>query len=388
MSIIKVPMFHDSHNHVALNIALNNSLDARNISYEEAMEAISKMPESEINIITGWMFYDFNKNDLESLPPVFICDNFLHAFFLNSKAKNMIRPKYPRVAKNIEDTHWVEKFLPRILSIISELKEITNENIVEYFDSLYKKGVYSIEDMLAPNGEFIEQIIKAGYEDKCKFWMAPGFYKQCEEKYKSKVEGIKLFLDGALTPETASISGYCSESEGMLIHNDNELLELLRFVESENKKVAVHSVGYGGIEQLLRVLENNNIKIPLIRLEHAMFITKEQAFRAKRIGIILSMQPNFSYDSIVFKKTIKEETLSKNNPFRMLIDEVGFEPGKNLIFSSDGMPSGIEFAVQQALFPPYKNQKLTIKELVSGYSIKRARDISLKIENKNVSIIN
>jgi predicted amidohydrolase YtcJ len=388
MEIIKVPMFHDNHNHVALNIALNNSLDARDKTYKEVIDTISKMSEFEINIVSGWMFYDFDRNDLEGLPPVLICDNFLHAFFLNKKAKEKIKPKYPKVAENIENRYWVEKFLPLILSIISDLKGITDKSILEYFEFLESKGVYSVEDMLCPNGNFIDQIQNTKYKDRCKFWMAPEFYRQCSQEHKNKISGIKLFLDGALTPETASISGYNSGSSGMLINTDSELLELLIYIESENKNTAIHSVGDGAIEQLLRILENNNINISLIRLEHAMFITKEQAFRAKTLGIVLSMQPNFSYDSIVFKKTIKEETLSKNNPFRMLIDEVGFKPGKDLIFSSDGMPSGMEFAVKCALFPPYKNQQLTLEELIAGYSIKDAKELTLKIENREVSIIN
>ena len=388
MSIVKIPMVHDSHNHVALNIALTNSLNARDISYNEAIAAIAQMPENEINIVSDWMFYDFDRNDLESLPPVFICDTFLHTFFLNQKAKDMIRPKYPKVSKNIENSKWVEKFLPRILSIISDIKGISEKNIFDYFNFMEKEGVYSVEDMLSPNAKFIDQINNTKFKDRCKFWMAPIFYRQCPDKYKKYISGVKLFLDGALTPETASITGYFSGSSGMLIHTDNELVELLRFVESEKKNVAIHSVGDRGIEQLLNILEKNKLNIPLIRIEHAMFITKKQAKRAKKLGLTLSMQPNFSYDSIVFKKTIKEEVLSKNNPFRMLIDEVGYEPGNNLIFSSDGMPSGIKFAVQCALFPPYKNQRLTLEELIAGYSIKGAKEINLKIENKTVSYVN
>ncbi len=60
MSIVKIPMIHDSHNHVALNIALTNSLNARDISYNNAIAAIAQMPENEINIVSDWMFYDFD----------------------------------------------------------------------------------------------------------------------------------------------------------------------------------------------------------------------------------------------------------------------------------------------------------------------------------------
>ena len=61
--------------------------------------------------------------------------------------------------------------------------------------------------------------------------------------------------------------------------------------------------------------------------------------------------------------------LLRNNPFRMLIDQAGFEPGQDLIFGSDGMPHGIEYALQWSLFPLYPGQRLTVDELVTGYGV-------------------
>ena len=52
----------------------------------------------------------------------------------------------------------------------------------------------------------------------------------------------------------------------------------------------------------------------------------------------------------------------------MLIDEVGFVPGEDLVFGSDGMPHGAEYALQMALFPPMPSQKLALDEFVAGYA--------------------
>ena len=52
---------------------------------------------------------------------------------------------------------------------------------------------------------------------------------------------------------------------------------------------------------------------------------------------------------------------------RMLIDEVGFEPGKDLIFGSDGMPHGAEQALRAAFFPPFPSQRLIYEEFVAAY---------------------
>jgi hypothetical protein len=51
----------------------------------------------------------------------------------------------------------------------------------------------------------------------------------------------------------------------------------------------------------------------------------------------------------------------------MLIDRAGFVPGKGLIFGSDGMLHGVEYALQWSLFPLYPGQRLTAEELVAGY---------------------
>jgi hypothetical protein len=56
-----------------------------------------------------------------------------------------------------------------------------------------------------------------------------------------------------------------------------------------------------------------------------------------------------------------------NNPFRMLIDRCGFRPGEDLVFGSDGMPHGIEFALQWSLFPRYEAQRMEVDEVLAGY---------------------
>ena len=51
----------------------------------------------------------------------------------------------------------------------------------------------------------------------------------------------------------------------------------------------------------------------------------------------------------------------------MLIDDAGFVCGEDLIFGSDGMPHGIEFALKQSLFPSLESQRLSLDEFRAGY---------------------
>ncbi len=50
----------------------------------------------------------------------------------------------------------------------------------------------------------------------------------------------------------------------------------------------------------------------------------------------------------------------------MLMDQAGFRCGEDLIFGSDGMPHGVEYALQWSLFPAHPGQRLTVDELVEG----------------------
>jgi hypothetical protein len=55
----------------------------------------------------------------------------------------------------------------------------------------------------------------------------------------------------------------------------------------------------------------------------------------------------------------------------MLIDRVGFTPGVDLYFGSDGMPHGAHEALRQSLFPRggHADQVLRLDEFVAGYCL-------------------
>jgi hypothetical protein len=73
----------------------------------------------------------------------------------------------------------------------------------------------------------------------------------------------------------------------------------------------------------------------------------------------------------------------------MLIDEARFVPGKDLLFGSDGMPHGAQYALESALFPPFPGQELTLDEFVAGYCMPGFEegfiDISIDDEERTVT---
>ncbi len=160
-----------------------------------------------------------------------------------------------------------------------------------------------------------------------------------------------------------------------------------------DKPVAIHAIGDMATEQAVRCLDHlkqDSGKLPpLIRLEHCQFISHDTAQKAKAVGIVLSMQPNFNYDSIQYSDRLPKSFCKKNNPFRMLVDQAGFIPGKDLILGSDGMPHGAEYALNQSLFPPFEVQELTLDEFIAGYCMADMKNghIEIHIDNKKSNVV-
>jgi predicted amidohydrolase YtcJ len=121
------------------------------------------------------------------------------------------------------------------------------------------------------------------------------------------------------------------------------------------------------IDQVVAAVSRLERRPQQIRMEHCQFISRETAHKAKRLEIVLCMQPNFSAESIFYRDRLPEACLRANNPFRMLIDDAGYLPGKDLLLGSDGMPHGVRQALENALFPPLPSQRLSLEEFVAGY---------------------
>ncbi len=385
----EIPLLNDYHNHTSFYMALRNCLDVRSIDdIDEALDMISKLNDN-INVVLGWRFGNQKREEIEKLSPSLILDGSLHNYIMNQKAKDILIHDYPVIVKNIEDIEWIEHNLYSIIKFIPQIKTINDSDIHEFFDyMLHKNQIYSMEDLLLPNIDFIKMYERTGYSHRLKYWVDINSYDKLDDENRNKVEGFKIFLDGAISPETAALNGYINKKSngGIKLYSDEALIRDLKYAEKEGRAVAAHALGELAIEQLVDIVEKEDIKLPCLRIEHAQYISYDVAKKCKDRGVTLSMQVNFSGESLLFKHKLTEEYLKRNNPFRMLIDEVGFEPGKDLIFGSDGMPHGAESALQNSLFPVYDSQKLTLDEFVAGYCLNSFEPgkISFDVENDKV----
>lgn len=391
----RMPLLADHHSHPSAYAAMNGCLDLRDVPLKtRALELIGQRGE-EIVFVLGWnnSLYGFHRDDLEALPPTFICDAALHGFLVNDAARDRLSDGYPDVIANIEDGAWVERNLHRIIKLIVGVRGCGVDDLTTFYDGILNAGVWSAEEMLLANRAVLGAFDEADLFDKTRIWADPDTYLDLDEDAREKVHGIKLFADGALAARTAAISEpFLSGERGFLLHTDEELGRSIRDFSSKGKPLAIHAVGDRATDQILRVMEDERTgcSSPEVRIEHGAFLTVGQAERAKSAGITLSVQPNFSIESVDYRDRLSEEWCARNHPFRMLIDEVGFVPGEDLVFGSDGMPHGVEFGLQMSLFPPYSSQRLTLDEFVAGYclpDLSRGHiDVEIDEEERTVTV--
>jgi predicted amidohydrolase YtcJ len=375
VSTHRIPLLTDHHSHPSAYAAMNACLDLRGVFDKgQALELIRQRDE-ELVFVLGWdnSLYTFDRDDLESLPPLFICNAALHSFMINDAAGQMLEPSYREVMANIGGQDWVERNIQTILKLIVNERGCSAEDLRVFFDRILQQGVWSAEEMLLPGSGVIDAFGEADLLERTALWAEPDTFRSLDGERRRHVQGIKLFADGALAARTAAVSEpFLSGEPGILLYSDDELLSILEEFAPLGRPFAIHAVADRATDQVVRVMERARGRVPSlppVRIEHCMLISKETAERAKALGAILSMQPNFSIESVNYRDRLPEEVCALLHPFRMLIDEVGFVPREDLILGSDGMPHGVEFGLQMAMFPPYRAQRLTLDEFVAGYCL-------------------
>jgi predicted amidohydrolase YtcJ len=380
-----IPLLKDNHNHLFTYAALDSAIDLFDVkSKSNALKKLQEQSNNDLVIAKGWFdsYYNFSLHDIEALPPCIIINNSLHKYVFNTTASQIINKDFSEWVKNNDNQIWVEKNLMQILSYIAGLRVFTKNSLNKNLSELLKKGVYFASDMFITNIEIFDFVYESELNNRTEIWTDPNLYPQLSKDHQSITKGVKIFTDGALGACTAAIKNYNIKSNPFLSYQNDQLKTELERLLSYKTAIAIHCIGDIAIEQVISTLDalKNKISNNLIRLEHAQFITKNQAFRAKDLGLTLSMQPNFNLDSVIYSDRLDKQYCKVNNPFRMLIDESSFIPGKDLILGSDGMPSGIEGCIQQSIFPPAPGQQLSLDEFVSGYCIESTQPGYIEIE--------
>ena len=374
---VEKPLLHDHHSHPLLYAAFQSGIDLSEIqSFLNAADNISQLHQpGKLVVAHHWKTNQFaiDASNLDKLPPVAIFDNSLHGLKLNSAASEMLIMEFGDDVKKVSDQDWYERNFRLVLNWFAMLGG-SPKALLQFYDHLETLGIRTAEELLLVDEMEIQWFEQAGLMDRTVFWASPDVLQQLSQQSKTLVHGTKLFTDGAFGSCTAAISiPYVGQTDnrGMLLYQDDQLRSTIEQCAKLKRAIAIHAIGDVAIEQTISALESLNAKekFDTIRIEHAQLINTQQAIRAKDMGVTLSMQPNFNSDSAAYADRLPIQFLQSNNPFRMLIDEVGFEPGVDLIFGSDGMPHGIEHAWHEVNAPPFEVQQMKHQELINGYTL-------------------
>ena len=372
--MIRIPLLKDRHNHMFSYGSLNSAVDLFKVRTEDdAIKMLSKLPNDKINVAMGWFdsYFTFSTKNLESLPPIIICNNSLHNYIFNSAAGKVIEEQYNEWFVNCHNQMWIERNTMQVLTFIAKIFGFSREIFEQNVRKNLSLGVCFAADMYVCNNDIFEFLATNDCSKITEVWTSPQNYPLLPDKYKKVCRGVKLFADGACGASTAAIAEYRNGGNPFMTYTDTELTEMLEKIISYRAAMAIHCIGENAIEQVITCLENVMRHSPdtFIRLEHTQFITEKQAKRARDLNLTLSMQPNFNMDTIDYADRLTKAYCERNDPFRMLIDKAGFKPGKDLVLGSDGMPTGVFGSLQASLFPPAPGQRLTLDEYVAGYCV-------------------
>ena len=374
-----IPLFHDHHSHPLLYASMRKAVNLENVKSKSIatgllQEASEQLGDQRLVLAMGWRSdsFQWTIQELAELPPVAIFNISLHQLEVNDEGREQLRQKFGDDVDRIEDQDWYERNLRSVLNWFAGLNA-TNEYLVSFFEDLLAIGIESAEEMLLVDEREIELFESSGLIDRTRFWSAPETFDRLSAEAKTKVHGLKLFTDGALGARTAALNQpYLQQpgNLGMLMYEEPEFFELVQACLQRTPNLAVHAIGDRAIEQTVTALQISSRSFPTdgVRIEHAQLIDLKTAKQAKELGVTLSMQPNFNSDSVNYSDRISDAYCRSNNPFRMLIDDVGFVCGEDLVFGSDGMPHGSATAIREGVSEALPHQKLTMDELVAGYT--------------------
>jgi predicted amidohydrolase YtcJ len=382
MSGVELPLFADRHNHPYLYATLRAGLDLTAAgSIDEAVCLIRARLESrppaanDLLLCYGWSsaFGELPLDDLLLSAPVVVFHRSLHQLQFNSAAAEILSARYPGEVGQLSDRNWFELNFQRVLNWFAGAG-LTVSGLQEFFAWQRSIGIGYVEELLCCGSRELELFAQADLLEQTRFWASPETYRALSADGQHRIHGFKLFLDGALGSWTAALRyPYADRPDcrGLLLYEDYDLAELIYRLAPLGKGLAIHAIGDGATEQAVRICRQLGTRLngfSEIRIEHAQLITPSDAMLARKMGIMLCLQPNFSIDSVSYRERLGSQRSEQNNPMRMLIDDVGYEPGIDLLFGTDGMPHGAEFAIEQGLVPPHPGQQLTLNELAAGFS--------------------
>ena len=400
------PGFYDCHVHLlqtGLNMLFGVDLSEAS-SIEEVLQMIQKKAESlkEGELIQGVRYNISNikenryptRKELDKIAshnPVWINSIEYHTSVINSMALFFSFLPY-----DIEGMSRDERNLP--LGILTgKASAFVKNKISQKIDNkMREKAVEKALKNASCNGVTTLHAMEGGYsfsnrdaefiiKNKNKFEQdILVFYQTIDinKAYKHNLKrlGGDIVIDGSFASKNAALFKHYRREKnnfGKLYYNEYELNTFIEEALNNDIQVAFHAIGDRAIEQILnafeRVYKKKKPKLTRNRIEHFELATDEQIKRAKKLNLILSMQPifenNFGQKNGLYEKRLLKNYYSNSNRFRKILDE-----GIMIIGGSDSDVCEINpiLGIHSAVNHPKEKSSISIHEAVMMFTYNSA----------------
>jgi predicted amidohydrolase YtcJ len=271
----------------------------------------------------------------------------------------------------------------RVESCLEFPQEKLLENLEEVQKKLLALGITSVHQ-ISSNFSLIKEFAEGDrlllrvnfcptWEEKTGTFKAG--WRPGEEMTQSiRFGAIKFFTDGSLGAHSASLLAPYSDdpdNQGQLYWEAERLKEILTALHTDDHQLSLHAIGDRAIlfvlDVLESVLERDPRKNHRHRLEHCELVPKGAIERIKRLGLVVSAQPNFismwGLPGGLYEKRLGLERWKRMNPLSEFL-----RASIPLVFGSDGMPPGPLYGIHSAVNHPVETSRLSPMEALACYT--------------------
>lgn len=183
--------------------------------------------------------------------------------------------------------------------------------------------------------------------------------------------GLKLYSDGSFGSRTAAVAFDYKDKHGergVFLHAEGRLEALVKQARASGLQVAVHAIGDRAARRVVHAFELAGVTpADRARIEHLELVEDEELRRAASMGVVASVQPNFTgewgHPGAMYEQRLGWDRARRLNRFASYQ-----AAGLPLAFGSDDMPLGPLYGIRSAVEAPEKEQRLTVEEALRAYT--------------------
>jgi predicted amidohydrolase YtcJ len=287
-------------------------------------------------------------------------------------AMSLVESVIPRATQE-EITVNIESLLPKLWELgLIGLHDFDSFDCWQALQGIYQ--AHELDLRIRKNIPFdhLENFIQAGLRtDYGDDWLHIG--------------SLKLFADGALGPQTASMKNpyVGSENLGKLLLSEEEILSIGKKAVNHGIALAIHAIGDRANEVVLNAFHRlreyesaNHLPHLLHRIEHVQIIDEEDVSRMRMLDIVASVQPVHAPSDMEMADKYLGSRAKNAYAYRSMIhNSVKFVFGSDAPVEPVNPFYGLHAAVTRRRLdgtPDYNGwhpeQKISLKQALNGFS--------------------